>query len=383
MSYIDILPNPSIFKIYDTYGNEIVKLYQWDINVKVCIKEWNITENVLCYFYQKDSNTTLAVTPTIITEEDDTKTLTCEIPNKLLQKSKEINFYLVLSQNNELLTQYQKKLEVAARPQPEGYTPTDNTDYVILEELQQEVNKLIDYIHTAIDDGKLHGPEGPIGPQGPQGPRGIQGPIGTSDYNDLLNAPIKPLTTSEQIVESSNIESGNYIVRNNFTLKFNDSNSIDIKTNDILNISQIENNEINNACRGILFNGNTIDSDKNGVTLFGYYNNFGWLVGDPLYELAAIDTIYRRKSTRLIVYDNTTITLQDNTEYIGNNINRLTLVYPNSDFECSIMLTFANEGNISITLPTSQYIGAVPLFSNGTTWELSIKNGIVVGGEVI
>ena len=89
------------------------------------------------------------------------------------------------------------------------------------------------------------------------------------------------------------------------------------------------------------------------------------------------------KSKKVVFGNKATLTLEDNTTYIADTpINTLTIVYPETDFICSVDFTVASEGNVAITLPTSQYIGTMPTFENGTTWELNIKNGVVVGGKV-
>lgn len=65
-------------------------------------------------------------------------------------------------------------------------------------------------------------------------------------------------------------------------------------------------------------------------------------------------------------------------------IKHLELVYDElPDFICSLYFTLASEGDITIILPESKYIGAAPTFSNGETWELSIRNGVIVGGKVV
>lgn len=77
------------------------------------------------------------------------------------------------------------------------------------------------------------------------------------------------------------------------------------------------------------------------------------------------------------------ITLADNTEYRLTNVTTLTLTYPTGDFECWMRLTFAESGDITVTLPTTtQYIGTTPAFANGETWELSIKDGVVIAQKV-
>lgn len=81
--------------------------------------------------------------------------------------------------------------------------------------------------------------------------------------------------------------------------------------------------------------------------------------------------------------DDSTILLEDNTNYKANgDISTLTIQYPNVDFMCSIEFTTSELGDINISLPNSSYIGAIPEFANGETWELNIKNGVVVGGKV-
>ncbi len=79
----------------------------------------------------------------------------------------------------------------------------------------------------------------------------------------------------------------------------------------------------------------------------------------------------------------TNITLVDNTEYRLADITTLTLNYPSGDFECWLKLTFAESGSITVTLPTgTKYIGNAPSFTNGETWEMSIKDGVVIAQKV-
>ena len=82
--------------------------------------------------------------------------------------------------------------------------------------------------------------------------------------------------------------------------------------------------------------------------------------------------------------DAETIALTDNTEYYSStSISTLTITYPSEDFISSIIFTLAEEGEITITLPdATKYIGGTPNFQNGQTWELNIKNGVLVGGLI-
>ena len=83
------------------------------------------------------------------------------------------------------------------------------------------------------------------------------------------------------------------------------------------------------------------------------------------------------------VTSGTTITLADNTEYRLTDVTTLTLTYPTGSFECWMSLTFAASGTITVTLPTgTRYIGNAPSFANGETWEMSIKDGVVIAQKV-
>lgn len=92
--------------------------------------------------------------------------------------------------------------------------------------------------------------------------------------------------------------------------------------------------------------------------------------------------------TNVTLVNNSTVALVDNSQYFGTNITDIEFTYPQGDFEVYILMTFAdtNSGSITVTLPAeTQYIGDFPSSfanHNGETWELSIKNGIVVGGQV-
>ncbi len=77
------------------------------------------------------------------------------------------------------------------------------------------------------------------------------------------------------------------------------------------------------------------------------------------------------------------ITLADNTEYRLTDVSTLGLTYPVGDFESWMRLTFAESGNITVTLPAeTKYIGTAPDFKNGETWELSFKDKVLAAQKV-
>lgn len=77
-------------------------------------------------------------------------------------------------------------------------------------------------------------------------------------------------------------------------------------------------------------------------------------------------------------------TLNDNAEYRMTGLQTLTVQYPeDAKFECWMRLNFAASGNITVTLPAdTKYIGTAPDFKNGETWEMSIKDGVVIAQKV-
>lgn len=78
------------------------------------------------------------------------------------------------------------------------------------------------------------------------------------------------------------------------------------------------------------------------------------------------------------------VTLADNAEYRMTGLQTLTVQYPeDAKFECWMRLNFAASGNITVTLPAdTKYIGTAPDFKNGETWEMSIKDGVVIAQKV-
>ena len=78
----------------------------------------------------------------------------------------------------------------------------------------------------------------------------------------------------------------------------------------------------------------------------------------------------------LPLYDNLDVT-------IIQDLVTLDVRYPDTDFIASLRFTIANQDYFDISFPsTTKYIGGVPDFKPGQTWELNIKNGVVVGGLI-
>ena len=79
------------------------------------------------------------------------------------------------------------------------------------------------------------------------------------------------------------------------------------------------------------------------------------------------------------VTSGTQIALTDNTEYRLTGVQTLTITFPTGDFACWLRIQTAESGTITVTFPvTVKYIGEAPTFGAGETWELSVKDGVVI-----
>lgn len=87
--------------------------------------------------------------------------------------------------------------------------------------------------------------------------------------------------------------------------------------------------------------------------------------------------------SQTIYYPGSNVTLEDNTEYRLTNVTTLNLTYPTNNFECWMRLSFAANGDATVTLPVdTKYLGAVPNFKNGETWELGFKDKVLAAQKV-
>ena len=77
------------------------------------------------------------------------------------------------------------------------------------------------------------------------------------------------------------------------------------------------------------------------------------------------------------------VTLADNTEYRYTGVTSLTLAYKSDIFESWIKITVGTGANATVVFPPgTTYIGDIPTFAAGKTYEISIKDKIAVIGEV-
>lgn len=130
-----------------------------------------------------------------------------------------------------------------------------------------------------------------------------------------------------------------------------------------------------------------VNNNENLTNATIHYNQAPAKKSDLVELKNNIENIYGIKYKELSNNDEENpLILEDNTEYTATKpINNLTIEYPDTDtdFICSLYFTTASDSSVSINLPESKYIGVVPDFKPGETWELNIKNRVVVAGKVV
>lgn len=125
------------------------------------------------------------------------------------------------------------------------------------------------------------------------------------------------------------------------------------------------------------------------VDAFLQYNNMFKFMGNKLDQKVSLSDITPEaigaKAVTTKVDTGTSLSMNDNTEYRLSNVTTLELYapYKKTQYECWFSLTFANSGTITVTLPTGmKYIGSAPDFNNGESWEMSIKDGVVIAQKI-
>lgn len=125
------------------------------------------------------------------------------------------------------------------------------------------------------------------------------------------------------------------------------------------------------------------------VDAFLEYDNMFEYMGNELNQKVSLPDITPEaigaKAVTTKVSTGDSFSMNDNTEYRLTNVTTLTLYAPHNipHYECWFSLTFANSGTVTVTLPTDmKYIGSAPDFNNGESWEMSIKDGVVIAQKI-
>lgn len=126
--------------VYDTSGNSITDLVQWDTDVVVCIKEEEITKPCKVHFFNSESDAAYAVQGVY-----ENGKLKAKIPNVLLWQPYTIIGYVHVEENSEGKSIYRFRINMRKKPQPTNYVYSGTKDYIeitaVLEECKAESNK--------------------------------------------------------------------------------------------------------------------------------------------------------------------------------------------------------------------------------------------------
>ena len=148
----------------------------------------------------------------------------------------------------------------------------------------------------------------------------------------------------------------------------------DVLAEDINSIAHVVQENVKNIEN---LSNNKADVNEIPTKVSDLENDNGYLVASDIEGKA-------NKTKKVVFNDIHPLELADNTVYYAEEISQLYIEYPEGDFMCSLTFTLSNIDGVDVTvvLPESRYIGGVPTFNYGETWELNIKNGVVVGGLI-
>lgn len=130
---------------FDSYGEVVTALTQWDINQILQIKNSGITSDNApkFHFCNKNSSEALVVAPSTIDAANDV--IEVEIPNELLQQAIPLIVYLyAYSDENEYhgMTRATIKVPVRPRPKPSDYVYESNVYIISTAKLKEEFDEM-------------------------------------------------------------------------------------------------------------------------------------------------------------------------------------------------------------------------------------------------
>ena len=225
------------------------------------------------------------------------------------------------------------------------------------------------------------GDKGDIGPQGPTGPQGDPGPNAVTTET---STPLTGLLKGNGANVETAVPGTDYLAESDFficTVTGSDgSYTCDRTLNEIKTASAAGRIPVVRYNSGTYFlsgltqmmarfiqpNGASVDTITIPMTGTPSKSSISLQTPPGSYETAAP----------------TRIALTDNTEYRLTGVQTLTITFPTGNFACWLRITTAASGTVSVTFPaTVKYIGEAPAFGAGETWELSVKDGVVIAAK--
>ena len=122
--------------IYDSEGNIIYDLVQWDKDVKIYITEPEIDKAYNVHFFNRNNNEAMVVQSTY-----ENGTLCSIVPNDILTEELPINGYVFIEKNGEHKSLYCFRILVRKRAKPADYIYSDQKEYITFDKILKEVEE--------------------------------------------------------------------------------------------------------------------------------------------------------------------------------------------------------------------------------------------------
>ncbi len=124
--------------IYNSLGEQIIRLAQWDRDVYVSVEDAGITTYYPVHFFYKNSDRAYTVESTYSEGK-----LKAKIPDHLLREPYTICGYIQRNDgDDERRSDFRFIVSVVPRPQPTDYIMRSDPDYVEVESLKEEYKAL-------------------------------------------------------------------------------------------------------------------------------------------------------------------------------------------------------------------------------------------------
>lgn len=122
--------------IYDSEGNIIYDLVQWDKDVKIYITEPEIDKAYNVHFFNRNNNEAMVVQSTY-----ENGTLCSIVPNDILTEDLPINGYVFIDKNGEYKSLYYFRILIRKRAKPADYVYSDQKEYITFDKILKEVEE--------------------------------------------------------------------------------------------------------------------------------------------------------------------------------------------------------------------------------------------------
>lgn len=135
---------------FDSEGNQIDHLTQWDVNQELYVEHWNYEHTPVFNFCNTKSEMALVVKGSI---ESDGRAK-CSIPNILLTEHYPISVFVYLESDTAGRTIHISQIPVWKKPKPNDYEYRENIEYISWVKLEAEVLAYVEGIEEAFGSAK-------------------------------------------------------------------------------------------------------------------------------------------------------------------------------------------------------------------------------------